>query len=73
MEHVLPPPGAIPRHDEWIIRSFDMCMKVLFNAGERSEEDWKKLVSGADENFRVVDVRQPEGSQLGIVVVQWDG
>ncbi|KAF2474448.1 S-adenosyl-L-methionine-dependent methyltransferase [Lindgomyces ingoldianus] len=73
MDSVVPEPGVLTPYQERPVKLFDMVMKVLFNAKERNETDWRELVQEADERFRVVDVRRPVGSQLGIVVVEWEG
>jgi hypothetical protein len=73
MEHIVPEPGLLRPFQARPIRQFDIVMKELFNAKERSENDWRKLLASADERFNVVDIITPLGSQLGIVVVEWRG
>jgi hypothetical protein len=73
MEHIVPEPGVLTPFQERPIRQFDMVMRELFNAKERSESDWKKLLANADERFNVVEIKTPRGSQLGFVVAEWRG
>jgi hypothetical protein len=73
MEHIVPEPGMLTPFQERPIRHFDMVMKELFNAKERSENDWRKLLASSDDRFNVVEIKSPIGSQLGIVVVEWQG
>lgn len=73
MEAIVPEPGTISGFQERPLRAFDMGMKELFNSKERSEGEWRKLLGDADTRFEVVDVLRPEGSQLGIIVVDWTG
>jgi hypothetical protein len=68
-DHVVPPPGILGPFQDRMIRRFDMVMKGFFNAKERNEEDWKKLLEEADQRFRIVDIKRPEGSQLQIIEV----
>lgn len=71
MEQITPDPGTVSPFQERPVRHFDLVMKELFNAKERSASEWKRLLKDADPRFNVVEFRQPEGSQLGIVVVEW--
>ena len=46
-------------------------MLCLFNAPERSLHDWKELLRAADTRFSLVGVREPKGSALGLLEVEW--
>ena len=46
-------------------------MLALFNARERSLQDWKELLKATDEGLELVGVIQPKGSALGLLEVQW--
>jgi hypothetical protein len=72
-DHVVPEPGTIPPYFDRSIRTYDITMKALFNAGERDENDWRDLLRRIDERFRVNQIIRPEGSQLQIIEVIWNG
>lgn len=75
METIVPEPGVCTPYQERPLRNYDLIMNMLFAAKERSLSDWKKLIGDADERgrFELVDVLQPEGSQLGFLVIDWQG
>ncbi|KAI9163946.1 Grayanic acid biosynthesis cluster O-methyltransferase [Paramyrothecium foliicola] len=70
---VLPPIGTMPRWREARLRATDLTMKEMQNSHERELEDWKKLFSMADSRFKFQDARQPAGSNLWIMVIEWQG
>jgi hypothetical protein len=73
MDGIVPEPGVLSKLDERRITNFDVLMKVLFNAKERSESEWRALFDKADEEqgFEIVQVLQPKASQLGFIVAEW--
>ncbi|KAJ4358934.1 hypothetical protein N0V95_002640 [Ascochyta clinopodiicola] len=75
MDAIVPEPGVLGKLDERAIAGYDIIMKALFNAKERSESEWRELVTNADAEgkFEIVEFLQPEGSQLGFVVIEWMG
>lgn len=75
MDAITPEPGVIPPYQDRKIRDYDTMMKILFNAKERTEGDWRALFTKADKEgrFVVMDVIRPAGSQLGFVVAEWTG
>jgi ubiquinone/menaquinone biosynthesis C-methylase UbiE len=75
MEAVLPERGMLTPFQERQVRNFDMVMKMLFNAMERNEADWRKLVEEADDEgrFKVAELIRPAGSQLAFIVIEWTG
>ncbi|KAF2659031.1 S-adenosyl-L-methionine-dependent methyltransferase [Lophiostoma macrostomum CBS 122681] len=73
MEHILPEPGTISAYQQRLVLGFDMCMKELFNAKERTEKEWRALIRDTHDHLKVVDVYTPEGSQLGFIVTEWEG
>jgi ubiquinone/menaquinone biosynthesis C-methylase UbiE len=75
MEAVLPERGVLRPFQERRLRHFDMIMKMLYNAMERTEADWRKLVEEADDEgrFKVAELIRPAGSQLAFVVIEWSG
>jgi hypothetical protein len=50
-----------------------MTMKQLFNAKERSADDWIKLFREADPRFRLVEIKKPHLSDLSIIEFCWQG
>lgn len=72
-DHVVPPSGVLSPYADRAICGFDWVMKEMFNAKERSIDDWKDLLQKADSRFRVMDVIRPEGSQLQIIEAVWEG
>ena len=48
-------------------------MKEIQNAKERDAEDWTRLFKMADCRFLLREIREPEGSDLAIVVAEWVG
>lgn len=75
MDGIVPEPGVLGKLDERRIMGYDILMKALFNAKERSEGEWRTLFDEADEEkrFRILQILQPERSQLGFVVAEWMG
>ncbi|KAF1843483.1 S-adenosyl-L-methionine-dependent methyltransferase [Cucurbitaria berberidis CBS 394.84] len=75
MDAIVPEPGVLSPFQERSIRDYDMVMKMLFNAKERTEIDWRKLIGDADEGgrFEVIHVLRPVRSQLGFLVIEWTG
>jgi len=73
-DNVMPAPGEIrSRAQEVRLRSQDMCMAEIQNAHERELEDWKKLFEAADPRFNFVSATLPPGSNLWMIVVEWQG
>jgi hypothetical protein len=46
-------------------------MTALFNAQDRTINDWKTLLSQADSRFVLENVIEPKGSALAILEVAW--
>ncbi|KAL7942699.1 O-methyltransferase domain-containing protein [Trichoderma barbatum] len=53
--------------------AFDMQMLVLFNAKERTAEDWTALFKMADDRFQVNAIRITPGASVGLIDVVFDG
>ncbi|KAL6694171.1 O-methyltransferase domain-containing protein [Trichoderma pleuroticola] len=53
--------------------AFDMEMLVLFNAKERTAEDWTAVVKMADDRFRVNAIKMIPGASVGLIDVVFDG
>lgn len=67
---VLPPPGKVPSVEEKGIRGFDMHMMTMFNAAERSLEDWENLLSKIEPKIRIEKVSKPSGSSMSVVDIR---
>ncbi|TVY28476.1 O-methyltransferase [Lachnellula hyalina] len=70
-EYVLPEPGVLPIYQEERLRSMDLTMMEVQNSRERDLDDWAKLFREADERFVFKGGKQPEGSSLWILEVEW--
>jgi hypothetical protein len=44
-------------------------MKQIQNAKERDRGDWESLLRLADARFRMLDIKQPQGSEISIITV----
>ncbi|KAL7784050.1 O-methyltransferase domain-containing protein [Trichoderma afarasin] len=53
--------------------AFDMQMLVLFNAKERTAEDWTIVFKMADDRFRVNAIKMIPGASVGLIDVVFDG
>ncbi|KAI1108308.1 O-methyltransferase-domain-containing protein [Nemania sp. NC0429] len=71
-EACLPEPGSVPLWKEALLRSADLSMMTLFNARDRTIEDWRDLFSEADGRFVLKSVIQPTGSALAILDLRWN-
>jgi hypothetical protein len=52
-------------------RTSDMAMKEVQNAKERDADDWARLFETADRRFVLREIREPDGSDLAIIVAEW--
>ena len=75
MDAILPEKGVLTPYQERPVRDFDIAMKLLFNARERYESEWKELVKEAlgEEKVKIVETIRPAGSQLQLLVIEWKG
>lgn len=46
-------------------------MASVFNARERSADEWRSLLVDADPRFMMKEVIQPRGSALAIIEIIW--
>ena len=68
-DSIVPPPGSVPPLQEKYIRNMDLIMLSMFNALERSLEDWERLISKADPSLKIVRVERPQGSAISMIQV----
>ncbi|KAI9656044.1 MAG: hypothetical protein M1821_005105 [Bathelium mastoideum] len=68
-DSIVPPPGVLLPFQEKYIRNADMMMMSMFNALERSIEDWESLIERADSQLKIVRITKPEGSTLSMLEV----
>jgi hypothetical protein len=75
MDSIVTEPGTFTPYQDRPISCMNITMKMLCNAKERTESDWRRLIGESDENgrFKVIDILKPAGSILGFVVVEWVG
>jgi hypothetical protein len=55
-----------------INRGFDLSMMEFHNSKERDNEESVALFSDADPRFKVLSVRRPARSNLGIIEIAWE-
>ncbi|EAQ88901.1 hypothetical protein CHGG_05521 [Chaetomium globosum CBS 148.51] len=53
---VLPEPNTMPKTQEAQVRALDIVMLSMFNAQERSYEDWQELLTSVDSRLRITAV-----------------
>jgi hypothetical protein len=71
MDVVVPPPGAIPIIVERDIRWLDLAMLGLFNAGDRSAEQWEALFQKADPRLKYQGIKYVPGSNMSFIEAVW--
>ncbi len=54
-------------------RSYDLAMKEVQNARERSANEWVQLFRDAHSQLRLCSIQQPPQSDLSIIVAEWMG
>jgi hypothetical protein len=73
-EGIFPPPGSkqwrsLPLPVQRFLSVMDLQMFVLFNAKQRTVEDWKKVLREADCRFELEKVYRLHGSPFGILEI----
>jgi hypothetical protein len=53
---VLPQPNTTPKTEEAQVRALDLIMLSMFNAKERSYEDWQNLLASVDDRLKITAV-----------------
>ncbi|KAI0123904.1 S-adenosyl-L-methionine-dependent methyltransferase [Xylariales sp. AK1849] len=66
-----PDPSSLVKYQ--IAWSSDLAMKMVYNAKDRSRDDWHALFAAADERFQVISIKIPAHSALAIIEVKWEG
>ncbi|KAK8123895.1 hypothetical protein PG999_003813 [Apiospora kogelbergensis] len=72
-DNVLPEPGVMSNWQENRLRSMDLTMTEIQNSHERELDDWKQIIRTASPGFVFQWAKQPPGSNLWIMVVEWQG
>ncbi|KAI1411312.1 S-adenosyl-L-methionine-dependent methyltransferase [Hypoxylon sp. FL1857] len=72
-DNVLPQPGTISKFQEKRLRAIDLTMTEMQNSRERELSDWINLFQLADQRFKFEEAKRPEGSNLWILTVVWNG
>ncbi|KAI1391387.1 S-adenosyl-L-methionine-dependent methyltransferase [Hypoxylon trugodes] len=70
---IVPSPKNMPPGSALGVRSGDLSMTMLFNAGDREMADWARLFEAASSGFHFDDGKQPPGSGLWVLVATWNG
>lgn len=68
-DSVVPPPGTMSPLQEKYIRNSDMIMMSMFNALERTLEDWQCLIEKADPQLKMINVTTLDGGTLSLIEV----
>jgi hypothetical protein len=67
MDQVMPPMGTVPSSREREMRVLDLQMMMMFNAKERSMEEWEAIFKAGDARLKTKNVATPPGSVLSIM------
>jgi hypothetical protein len=70
---VVPGPEAISPGLAPGVRSGDLSMMMLFNAGDREIGDWARIFGAASPGFQFKGGKQPPGSGLWLLEAVWQG
>ncbi|KAL8724846.1 MAG: hypothetical protein Q9166_007718 [cf. Caloplaca sp. 2 TL-2023] len=70
-EVILPRPGTTSMFRDRSARALDLARLEFHNGKERDQEDWIELLRKADHRFLLVEIRQPSGSRLSFLQVEW--
>lgn len=77
-EGVFPPTDSeewrsLPLTSQRTLSAMDLQMLVLFNAKQRTVEDWGKLVADADSRLELANVYRLPGSAFGLLEIAFRG
>ncbi|KAF2820840.1 putative Sterigmatocystin 8-O-methyltransferase [Ophiobolus disseminans] len=64
---VMPEPETIPLWKDRVAKSVDLALEVFSHGRERYLDEWKALLTAADERFVLYKVFVPKESLLGII------
>ncbi|KAJ3552567.1 hypothetical protein NPX13_g11081 [Xylaria arbuscula] len=70
---VVPGPEEMSLGEASEVRSGDLSMMILFNAGDREVSDWARLFELASPRFEFKGAKRPPGSELWILEALWNG
>ncbi|KAI1360047.1 S-adenosyl-L-methionine-dependent methyltransferase [Xylaria arbuscula] len=70
---VVPGPEEMSLGEASEVRSGDLSMMILFNAGDREVSDWARLFELASPGFEFKGAKRPPGSELWILEALWNG
>ncbi|MCJ1473386.1 hypothetical protein MMC13_002037 [Lambiella insularis] len=62
---------AATNYTEKVQANLDLIMLAMFNAAERTKDDWRKLFAQADTRFVFGDVYTTQGSELSLIEFIW--
>lgn len=72
MDTVLPGPGQVTTVTERQLRVRDLAMMQLHSSHERSPEDWDAMFKAADPRLQLTNVVVPFGSELALMIVEFN-
>ena len=53
--------------------NMDIAMLQLLNSQQRDQDEWLQLFRRADERYRYLGPRKPEGASRWIIEAEWEG
>lgn len=68
-----PPAPPVPRSLQRLVTAIDLRMMALYNARERSVDDFRRVLRDADPRFELASVKTMPKSELGVFEVIWRG
>ncbi|KAI8632435.1 S-adenosyl-L-methionine-dependent methyltransferase [Xylariaceae sp. FL1651] len=70
---IIPSAGSLPPYHDRQIRCQDLAMLALFTSKERSNEQWRELITNTDSRFETNSFVRIPNSPLGLIEVVWNG
>ena len=72
MDVVVPPMGVLPNVMDKEVRWLDCAMLALFNAGDRTAEQWEGLFKKADPRYKYRGIKYVPGSNMSFIEAVWE-
>ncbi|KAK7744120.1 hypothetical protein SLS53_003641 [Cytospora paraplurivora] len=70
-DRCVPPTEEMSHYEARQTRSQDIAMMAVFNSKERSEVEWRSLISRADSRFHFESIVQLKPSPLAVMELSW--
>ena len=71
MDVVIPPMGALPNTIDKEVRWLDVAMMALFNAGDRTAEQWEGVFEKAGSGFKYKGITSVPASKMSFIEAVW--